>query len=69
MLSEDGGTEAELLLSLLDLPNATSMMKSSFPQIEYDLVTHIKDLTKELLEKNLCEEVRHAPQSDSFDFD
>lgn len=70
ILSGDGGTEAGRTLGLMDLPNGTStMQKTSFPAIEYELSHYIVPYTKELLEANLLEEVCLTYKDDpSFDY-
>ena len=58
MLSGDGGTESGRVMGLLDLPNHSSMSKSTFADLESRLAPLIIELTKELLEENLLEEIR-----------
>jgi hypothetical protein len=58
LLSGDGGTEARHITGLLDMPTSASIDRTNFPSIKYDLATRIIDFTKELLEKNMMEEVK-----------
>jgi hypothetical protein len=56
----DGCTEAARILGLLGLPNDTTMETRSFNIIEDRLSMKIQEVTKEILEENLAEEVRLA---------
>lgn len=56
--SGDGGKEAERLLGLLGLSNATSMEKRSFGIIENRLAPVIQDVADEILMENLHEAVK-----------
>ena len=70
ILSGDGGTETSKLLGLLDLPRATSVDRSQYPQIEYDISLHIIELTELLLQDNLLEEVKEwSKVNEKFDMD
>ena len=53
----DGGTEAQHLMGLLDLPRATSMEKSIFSTIEQAVQPIIIAYGKEILQNNLINEV------------
>ena len=70
ILSGDGGTETGKLLGMLDLPRATSVDRSQYPQIEYDLSLHIIELTEQLLQDNLLDEVKEWSKiNPNFDMD
>jgi hypothetical protein len=67
----DGGTEAQRLLGLLDLPNFTTMETTSFRRMEKEIAPLIVAIAKETLRKNLIEEVECSldEQKATFDFD
>ena len=66
----DGGREAEKHLTLLDLPNSTTMERSSFSAIEERIGPSIRELNEEILKENLIMEVEAVMmQSDNEDFD
>jgi len=54
----DGGRHAQRFLSLMSLPNATTMGKSTFPKIERVLSDPIRNITERLLVDNLVTEVK-----------
>ena len=53
----NGGRHAQCFLSLMSLPNATTMGKSTFPKIERVLPDPIRNITENLLVDNLVTEV------------
>jgi len=58
MASGDGGSEAERLLGLLGLPNATTMNKRSFGITQQRIAPVVEELTNAVLLENLDAEVR-----------
>jgi len=58
MASGDGGSEAERLLGLLGLPNATTMNKRSFGIMQQRIAPVVAELTDTVLLENLNKEVR-----------
>jgi len=54
----DGGRHAQCFLSLMSLPNATTMGKSTFPKIERVFSDPIRNITERLLVDNLVTEVK-----------
>ena len=68
----DGGSEAERLMGMLDLPRNTSMDKWTFGEIERQISPTIIAYVEECLINNLIEEVRQTyaeSGDDHFDFD
>jgi hypothetical protein len=53
----DGASEAQRLLGLLDLPNLTTMERSTFGRVERHISPYIIALAEEQMKKNLLEEV------------
>ena len=64
----DGGSEAQRLLGLCDLPNYTSMEKKTFSRIEQTIAPVILEIAEEVMWENLCDEVassnEHCPDFD-----
>lgn len=67
VLSGDGGSEAQKLLSVMGLPNSTSMKKSSFSILEESMYSAVAGITKESLHQSLIDEVLATEQADDFD--
>ena len=57
LASGDGGTEAQRLLGFLALPNATTMEKRSWPELEQRLAPTIHEVALNVLQQNLEAEV------------
>jgi hypothetical protein len=64
----DGCTEAARLLGMLGLPNDTTMQSRSFKNIEERIADKLQQLSDDILEENLIEEVRLST-ADPIDFD
>ena len=65
----DGGTEAQRVLGMLDLPNLTSMEKSTFSKIEQEVAPVIVSIAEEAMFDNLVEEIRNSDHPEEFDID
>ena len=61
--SGDGGKEAVRLLSLMGLPNHTTMESRSFGIIEDRIGIVIRELLDEILQENLVDEVKAAMEA------
>jgi len=69
VLSGDGGSEAQKVLSLLGLPNSTTMKRSSFTKVEDAMYEAVLPIMKSALNESLIAEVKATPQDDDFDFE
>ena len=66
----DGGSEAQRLLGLCDMPNATSMERSTFSTIERQLSPLLVEMAEESMFKNLQEEIMNSGDLPAnFDFE
>jgi hypothetical protein len=66
----DGGREDERLLGLLDLPNLTSMEKTTFTRIENEIAPMIIKIAEDCLRDNLVAEVESSSEDhpEGFNF-